>query len=182
MIWRYKQFISIPVWCDWKCAKCGSPSAILIISIPVWCDWKRSDSTLCLRPIQFQFQYGAIERMQCYEFPWYLCYFNSSMVRLKDCYLTRNNIIQTPFQFQYGAIESAKNSMFWSSNPAFQFQYGAIEREKNFKGQFFWHHFNSSMVRLKGTFIRKIHVMTYLNFNSSMVRLKVSPNTTLKMG
>ena len=55
---------------------------------------------------RFQFQYGAIERVEIYIVP----------------------EVQQLFQFQYGAIERIITVQLQLQKKQFQFQYGAIER------------------------------------------------------
>ena len=54
--------ISIPVWCDWEGFSLCSIAERYQISIPVWCDWEHLICKINYHIVEFQFQYGAIER------------------------------------------------------------------------------------------------------------------------
>ena len=101
------------------------------------------------------------------------------------------------FQFQYGAIKRLFTKPCGRQLTKFQFQYGAIKRFKAALLTLSQHYFNSSMVRLRGTFtgigvngnnlfqfqygaIKRLTVKiganaAAFNFNSSMVRLREKP-------
>ena len=73
-------------------SSCTNSRSSLYISIPVWCDWK-DVAVLVITPVEkFQFQYGAIERSEAVAIPVKATYFNSSMVRLKECIPRRNDV------------------------------------------------------------------------------------------
>ena len=98
---------------------------------------------------EFQFQYGAIERL--------LKAYRAGSI--------------TMFQFQYGAIESITVEDRYYRPRKFQFQYGAIESKKSLTAPLFVLSFNSSMVRLK-VYKNEPSISQKQGFNSSMVRLK----------
>ena len=101
---------------------------------------------------EFQFQYGAIERL--------LKAYRAGSI--------------TMFQFQYGAIESITVEDRYYRPRKFQFQYGAIESKKSLTAPLFVLSFNSSMELKLRT--KRGAVNDFLSFNSSMVRLKVYKN------
>ena len=141
--------ISIPVWCDWErdiqeiiltrinnfnssMVRLGEDISVLfklnanVISIPVWCDWEYFTIIFCIIAHLFQFQYGAIGRID---------------------QITQKYAEQL-FQFQYGAIGSPATAATGAKTFKFQFQYGAIGRIRKLFLLLFSRHFNSSMVRL----------------------------------
>ena len=120
------------------------------VSIPIWCDWKASWKRILDRRYLFQFLYGAIGRvlrLGCFDF-------------------------LNLFQFLYGAIGSplfSKNVAFVTQ---FQFLYGAIGRMYDERTTIEQRSFNSYMVRLEGSIVRRCMV-SITCFNSYMVRLEV---------
>ena len=126
----YSCVISIPVWCDWRKNGTNIWNCENYISIPVWCDWRFSDSMFCI----------------C------LYNFNSSMVRLKDLLGDFRLKFFEIFQFQYGAIEGIAECSYSITDtisiPVWcDWRY--LTELLNFT---VIHYFNSSMVRLKGSF------------------------------
>src|SRR5690606_30635807 len=98
---------------------------------------------------KFQFQYGAIKRIEFFCNSCFLSYFNSNMVRLRDQHLQTmhtyypdfnsnmvrlrekmelKTAIEILFQFQYGAIKREWRLGKREDMIQFQFQYGAIKR------------------------------------------------------
>ena len=108
-----------------------------------------------LNLLPFQFQYGAIGRVQGSMAAIAGTCFNSSMVRLGAfCFSLHSG--QLSFQFQYGAIgrKLIRTGIFLCQ--LFQFQYGAIGRLFFLIPLSVVPRFNSSMVRL-GVFINLGH-------------------------
>ncbi len=81
----------------------------------------------------FQFQYGAIKRLDIVREPSPITDFNSNMVRLKEALVFTDSKVSDKFQFQYGAIKSGRFHLRPVRTERFQFQYGAIKSNKNFQ-------------------------------------------------
>ena len=99
------------------------------ISIPVWCDWRYRKIIYSTGVEVFQFQYGAIEGCDAVDGALQLDVFQFQYGAIEGAdtfYCPQCGELQ--FQFQYGAIEGCRvaNIITGDAN-VFQFQYGAIE-------------------------------------------------------
>ena len=98
----------------------------------------------------FQFHYGTIKRHQRHDTRRDKTNFNSTMVRLKATLRCSVDTV-TRFQFHYGTIKRSTTIKYFKDLFGFQFHYGTI---KSIRGNKFGStklHFNSTMVRLKGS-------------------------------
>ncbi len=146
--------------------------------------------------LQFQFQYGTIERLIVLYILALIAHFNSSMVRLRELSHITSSSLRTYFNSSMVRLRVSSNILRssvsiisipvwydWESlitweyvlNLWFQFQYGTIESICIFTILYTIWHFNSSMVRLRVS-NQKLLRLTRLDFNSSMVRLRDFPN------
>ena len=98
----------------------------------------------------FQFHYGTIKSLPHPRSPKNSSYFNSTMVRLKVCWLTYQVTGMTYFnstmvRLKELALQQAEKDY------KFQFHYGTIKRQTVVALFCLFRYFNSTMVRLKGT-------------------------------
>ena len=98
--------------------------------------------------MEFQFHYGTIKRICVNCRKKLVCYFNSTMVRLKASSAGSRSIARRLFQFHYGTIKR----MPW-------------------KAQFtVYLHFNSTMVRLKGPFREILKCFSRFQFHYGTIK------------
>ena len=99
---------------------------IITISIPLWYDYYGTIKS-CVTPYEqdaekvFQFHYGRLKVFQPLPFLVLHCYFNSTMVRLKD-QAAEGEIPTITFQFHYGTIKrgnqkAAQGACYYISIP-----------------------------------------------------------------
>ena len=125
------------------------------ISIPVWCDWKIALPWAIANIHAFQFQYGAIESCNENYHNAAKSYFNSSMVRLKgyDYWGKRNrSFISIPVwcDWKLQRCKFRKNGFGNFNSSMVRLKEGAGSNASVTK----WY-FNSSMVRLKAGLVDK---------------------------
>ena len=75
------------------------------------------------------------------------------MVRLKVMELVEQAPVDKLFQFQYGTIKSQTGGKTLILRALFQFQYGTIKSFTFYHPAYSSFYFNSSMVRLKDSFV-----------------------------
>ena len=164
--------ISIPTWYDWEARYSSRTTTLTSISIPTWYDWEQAASRATR---------------------WRDCYFNSNMVRLRECSQPKLTLCHSEFQFQHGTIESRRyhtrpRNIFISIPTWYDWE------ARNSKRRLVsWRDFNSNMVRLRERFagtsarLKYISIPTWydwektfrwnvspfeIHFNSNMVRLR----------